>query len=95
MLEVPVPRHSVTLATCLDLEYLSGQDYTIIRLRHANANAAIRQVLLGINGSSTKAVARKSGSLISSDENFFAVMPPAKQSHSTSIAPVQGTFGLS
>ncbi|ETI22800.1 hypothetical protein G647_06876 [Cladophialophora carrionii CBS 160.54] len=79
----------VILATSLDLDYLSGRDYTTIRLRHANT--AIRQVLVGINASSTNAVARKSGSLISSDEIFFAVMSLAKQSDNTCSTPVQGT----
>jgi hypothetical protein len=88
-------RHSIILATCLDLEYLSGRDYTTIRLRHANA--VIKQVRLGINASSTtptNAVSRKPESHISSDEVLFAVMSLAKQSPSTSITPRPGTFGL-
>ncbi|EXJ58220.1 hypothetical protein A1O7_05645 [Cladophialophora yegresii CBS 114405] len=95
MLEVPMLRHSVILATCLDLEYLTGRDYTTIRLRHANA--VIKQVLLGINinASSTDALPQQLGSQVGScDELFFAVMSLAKQSQSTSITPLPGTFGL-
>ena len=96
MVEVPVLRHSIILVTCLDLEYLTGRDYTTVRLRHANA--AIRQIMLGINAPPTATTsgerARSSQTSISSDDILFAVMALAKQSHSTSLAPSPGTFGL-
>ena len=96
MVELPVLRHSIILVTCLDLEFLTGRDYSSIHLRHANA--AIRQVMLGIESStSAESSCRRTstGSVsVSPDEILFAIMSLAKQSPSTSFEPLPGTFGL-
>lgn len=86
MLEVPIMRHAIILVTCLDLEYLTGQDYTAVRLRHANAT--IKQVLGGFKEGTS------SYNSISNEDLLFAVMSLSKQSHSTSITAAPGTFGL-
>ncbi len=83
-------RHSVILATCYDLEYLTGRDYTTIRLRHANAT--IRQIMYGL--SKDNSTHPRESKKIRQDDILFAIMSLAKTSRSTSITPSAGTFGL-
>lgn len=83
-------RHSVILVTCLDLEFLTGRDYTTIRLRHANAT--IRQIMTGI--ANDKSSAPGDSTKVRQDDILFAVMSLAKKSISTSIVSSPGTFGL-
>ncbi|KAJ9609631.1 hypothetical protein H2200_005959 [Cladophialophora chaetospira] len=90
LLEIPVMRHSVILVTCLDLEFLTGRDYTPIRLR--NVNATIRQIVAGLGSDSSSSP--KSARKLRQDEILFAVMALAKTSRSTSLTPAPGVFGL-
>ncbi|KIW69965.1 hypothetical protein PV04_02277 [Phialophora macrospora] len=95
--ENSILRHSILLATSIDLESLSGQDYTTLRLRHANAT--IKQVRLGIEAygrqnADSNAESTRSKSLMGREELLFAIMALAKQSRSTSITPLPDTFGL-
>jgi hypothetical protein len=102
--ENPVMRHSILLVTCIDLEYLYGQDYTALKLRHMNA--AMQQVRRGIaayetdkaystcRAYSSSLVASHPSDLVTREEMLFAMMALAKQSHSTSITPCSKVYGL-
>jgi hypothetical protein len=90
-------RNSILLATSIDLESISGQDYTALKLRHANAT--INQVRLSIeayvrNNAVCNTNSTRSKSFVGREALLFAIMALAKQSRSTSITPVPDTFGL-
>ena len=95
--ENPIMRHSILLATSIDLEALSGQDYTTLKLRYANAT--IKQVRLGIEAygrqnADSNTNSTESRSSIGREELLIAIMALAKQSRSTSITPLPETIGL-
>ena len=93
--ETPIMRHSLLLATSIDLESLSGRDYTTLKLRHANAT--MKEVRLAIEAykrHDSDVNSTRSESLMSMESLLFAIMALAKQSRSTSITALPDTIGL-
>lgn len=67
-------RHCTVVTTCMDLQHLTGQDYTATRLRHVNAT--IREIVRLMN------VHMDDASSAIADDILFAVMSLAKVTNS-------------